>query len=77
MTQLISEVNKNQDDLKEVLTGLVKKYRVSYILSTLAQISFERSDECNKMAEGSQTALEWEVAGFKIEDAESKISPIL
>ncbi len=44
MNNLISDLNKSQDNLEETLKTLLEKFGPNYVLATLAQVSYQRAD---------------------------------
>ncbi len=74
MSNLISDLNANCDDLKVTLETLIDNHGLSYVLSTMAQICYEKADHVSSNWQDKELGKEWDKAGNRIDTAESKIS---
>lgn len=74
MSHLISTLNDKQDNLKDVLESLVDKHGVSYLVSTLAQVCYAKSDHLSSNWQDGEGAKSWEIIGELLDSLEEEIS---
>ena len=74
--ETVNELNKSLDGLKSTLEGLVDTQGLEYVLSSLAQVCYDKSDHVRGNRQDEELAKAWDKAGNRIDSCENAITDL-